>query len=204
LLDELEADAKDGASEHDFGKNVIPKMLKNKRNVCAYNFVDQNDQPKYWRDIGTRDAYYQANMDLVKPNPEFDLYDRQWPVRTFHEQYPPIKIINSVEGEKETRGSVVDSIVSGGCVINGADISQSVLSSNVKIEPQAVVQSSVLMEGVIVGKNAKIKNAIIDKEVVVRPNAKIGYNLEGDRKKFDVTTSGIVIVSKRRQIEAES
>ena len=203
LFEELDVDAKDGSSEHDFGKNVIPKMLKSKRNVCAYNFVDQDGQPKYWRDIGTRDAYYQANMDLVKPHSEFDLYDRQWPVRTFHEQYPPIKIINSQENERGTKGSIVDSIVSGGCVINGADISQSILSSNVKIEPNAVIHASVLMEGVTVGKNAKIKNAIIDKEVEVKSNAKIGYDAEQDRKKFDVTTSGIVIVSKRRKIEPE-
>jgi glucose-1-phosphate adenylyltransferase len=203
LLEELEKDAKDSSSEHDFGKNVIPKMLKTKRNVYAYSFAHENGEPKYWRDIGTRDAYYQANMDLVKPNSEFDLYDRQWPVRTFHEQYPPIKIINTRENAKDTKGSIVDSIVAGGCVIDGADVSQSVLSSNVKIESNAVVHASVLMEGVTVGKNAKIKNAIIDKEVEVKPNAKIGYDIEADRKKFDVTTSGIVIVSKRRKIEPE-
>ena len=201
LLDELATDAKDKASEHDFGKNVIPQMLKDKRNIFVYNFVDQNDQPKYWRDIGTRDAYYQANMDLVKPNPEFNLYDREWPLRTFHEQYPPIKIINTQENEKNTKGFVVDSIVSGGCVINAAEVSQSVLSSNVKIEPKAAVHASVLMESVIIGENAKIKNAIIDKEVTIPPNSKIGYDLEKDKKRFDVTTSGIVIVQKRQHVD---
>lgn len=201
LLEELNADAENTASDHDFGKNVIPRMVKNKRNVIAYNFADQNNNPKYWRDIGTRDAYYLANMDLTQPNSEFNLYDRQWPVRTFHEQYPPIKISNSREGEKGIEGYIVDSIVAGGCVINGAKISQSVLSSNVKIEPHASVHASVIMEGVSIGEHAQIKNAILDKEVVVLPHAKIGYDLELDRKRFDVTTSGIVIVSKRRQIE---
>ncbi len=197
LLEELETDARSASSGHDFGKNVIPQMLKAKRNVCVYNFVDEAGKPLYWRDIGTRDAYYEANMDLVKPNPEFDFYDRLWPVRTFHEQYPPIKVAHSPS--KKT-GEVIDSVISGGCLIQGAHIERSVLSSNIKIYEGADIRDSVIMEGVVVGENAKIKNAIIDKEVNIPPNSKIGYDAELDKKRFDMTTSGVVIVAKKTAI----
>ncbi len=200
LMEELEADAKNAFSEHDFGKNVIPQMLKNKRRVFVYNFVDDNGQAKYWRDIGTRDAYYQANMDLVKPSSEFNLYDKQWPVRTYHEQYPPIKTLSVVSEKGTETGVIVDSIVSGGCVIRGGKVIRSVLSSAVRVEPQAVVTDSILMEGVTVGEGAQIQNAIIDKQVVIPPNAKVGFDLELDRKRFAVTTSGIVMVAKRATI----
>ncbi len=197
LFDELSVDAKSMTSEHDFGKNIIPQMIKNKRKVCYYNFIDENGKPKYWRDIGTRDAYYQANMDLVRPNPEFDLYDKSWPVRTFHEQYPPIKIASiESEGHKNT-GFVVDSLVAGGCVIMGGEIHRSILSSNVKIGDHATITDSILMESVVVGEHSQIKNAIIDKEVVIPPHSQIGYDLGLERKRFDVTTSGIVIVAKK-------
>lgn len=200
LYEELEQDAKTSSSDHDFGKNIIGQMLKNKRKVYVHNFVDENNKPKYWRDIGTRDAYYQANMDLVNPNPEFDLYDKQWPVRTYHEQYPPIRTMSVESPSGINTGSIVDSLISGGCVIRGAEIKRSVLSSNVRIENRASIQDSILMEGVIVGESAQIKNAIIDKEVVIPPKSKIGYNLELDKKRFAVTTSGIVIVAKKASL----
>ncbi len=200
LCEELAQDAQASFSEHDFGKNVISQMLKNKRKIYVYNFVDENNRPKYWRDIGTRDAYYQANMDLVKSNPEFNLFDKQWPVRTYHEQYPPIRTM-SIETQKGMNpGAIVDSLISGGCVIKGSEIRRSILSSNVRIENQASVQDSVIMESVVVGEFAQIKNAIIDKEVVVPPKTKIGYDLELDRKRFAVTTSGIVIVAKKASL----
>ncbi len=196
LLKELEIDAKVKDSDHDFGKNVIPQMLKNKRKIYVYNFVDEKGKPKYWRDIGTRDAYYQANMDLLKAKPSFNLYDRNWPVRTFHEQFPPVKTTSS----PASGSSVLNSMLSGGCVINGAKIENSILSSNVKIESGAHIRNSVLMESVTVGRNAKIKNAIIDKEVVIPANAKIGFNKALDRERFTLTTSGIVITLKRQQL----
>lgn len=199
LFEELEIDAKSN-SDHDFGRNIIPQMIKNKRKVCYYNFVDENSRPKYWRDIGTRDAYYQANMDLVRPNPEFDLFDKSWPVRTFHAQFPPIKIMSAQEGNKVNPGSVVDSLVAGGCVISGGEVKRSVLSSNVRIEDHVVINDAILMESVVVGEHSKIKNAIIDKEVTIPPYSEIGYNLELDKKRFDVTTSGIVIVAKKASL----
>jgi glucose-1-phosphate adenylyltransferase len=196
LLNELEIDAKSALSGHDFGKNVIPQMLRNNRRVFVYNFTDERGQPKYWRDIGTRDAYYQANMDLLGPHPKFDLFDKSWPVRTFHEQYPPIKIISSKNGP----GSVVDSMIAGGCVIEGANIEHSVLSSNVKIFDGSTVRNSVIMEGVTIGEGVHIQNAIIDKQVNIPANSKIGFDLEADKKRFVITRSGIVIVPKRTEI----
>ncbi len=200
LINELESDAQ-AVSDHDFGKNVIPQMLKNNRKIYVHNFVDENNQPKYWRDIGTRDAYYQANMDLVRPHPEFNLYDRQWPVRTYHEQYPPIKMMSMQQGDVINSGAIVDSLVSGGCVIKAAEVIRSVLSSNVYIEHKATIADSVVMEGVIVGPHAKIKNAIIDKQVIIPAHSQIGYDLELDRKRFAVTTSGIVIVAKKAAVK---
>lgn len=197
LLDELNQDAKRGDSQHDFGKNIIPQMIKEKKKVHAYNFADENGKPRYWRDIGTRDSYYKANLDLLKHRPEFDLFKKKWPVRTYHEQYPPIKIL-SKSGEKGAKASlIIDSFISGGCVIKGAEITKSVLSPNICVENGAKINDSILMSGVIVGKDAKIKNAIIDKEVVIPSKAEIGYNLELDRQRFAVTASGIVIVAKK-------
>ncbi|MGE0268348.1 MAG: glucose-1-phosphate adenylyltransferase [Candidatus Omnitrophota bacterium] len=196
LSKELDIDSRKKDSHHDFGKNVIPQMLLNKKKIYVYNFVDEKGQPKYWRDIGTRDAYYEANMDLVKPKPSFNLYDRAWPVRTFHEQYPPIKVAST----KSNSSSVVNSLISGGCLIQGAQIENSILSSNVTIDAGAVVQNSVIMEGVTIGKNARVKNAILDKEVGIHPRMMVGYDKELDMKRFTLTTSGIVIALKRQQI----
>ncbi len=202
LLKELEIDAANPQSDHDFGKNVIPQMLKNKRKIYVHNFFDEKTgQTLYWRDIGTRDAYFQANMDLIKAGPDFDLYDKFWPVRTYHAQYPPIKVKSDIRGGKTITGSIVDSIVSGGCVITGASIKRSVLSSSVKVHSGANIEDSVIMEGVIVGENSKIRKAIIDKEVVIPPNSTIGYNLDSDKKRFDMTTSGVVIVAKKASLE---
>ncbi|VAX35313.1 Glucose-1-phosphate adenylyltransferase [hydrothermal vent metagenome] len=195
LRNELELDAK-SISDHDFGKNIIPRMVRNEKKVYVYNFVDEHGKSRYWRDIGTRDAYYQANMDLLKENPDLDLSDRTWPVRTYHEQYPPVKMFTTSSGP----GSVVDSMISGGCVIEGGAVENSVLSPNVKINNGVEVKNSVLMEGVIVGANSKIQNAIIDKEVVIPPETHIGYNSDSDKKIFVLTSSGIVIVPKRTSI----
>ncbi|MCK5179801.1 MAG: glucose-1-phosphate adenylyltransferase, partial [Candidatus Omnitrophica bacterium] len=196
LLKELELDAKSSSSENDFGKNVIPQMLKNKKKVYVHNFVDGKGKPKYWRDIGTRDAYYQANMDLLDSEPEFNLFDRSWPMRTYHEQYPPIKMVSTSSGT----GSLINSMVAGGCVIRGGLVEHSILSSNVKIHDRAEVKNSVLMEGVVVGEGAKIQNAIIDKEVIIPMGSNIGYDLELDKQRFVLTASGVAIVAKKSSI----
>ena len=195
LINELQLDAKQD-SEHDFGKNVIPQMLRNGKKVYVYKFVDEHNKPKYWRDIGTRDAYYQANMDLLTRQSQFNLHDRSWPVRTYHEQYPPIRMISTQSGS----GAIIDSMVSGGCVIEGGYVEKSVLSSNVKIGDNARVRNSVIMESVIIGEGAQVQNAIIDKEVVIPPHSKIGYDPKLDARRFVLTTSGIVIVPKKTSV----
>jgi glucose-1-phosphate adenylyltransferase len=197
LLKELEIDAQSPASSHDFGKNIIPQMIQKKMKVFAYQFDQEDNVSTYWRDIGTRDAYYQANMDLVGPNPKFNLYDKSWPVRTYHHQYPPIKINAVREGKEECAGSIVDSIISSGCIIEGGSVTRSVLSSNVVVKNRASVVNSVLMQDVVIGEGAQVQNAIIDKDNVIPPNARIGFDIEADRQKFEITKSGIVIVAKR-------
>jgi len=195
LFDDLEIDARH-PSDHDFGKNIIPQMLMRNKNVFVHNFVDKNNNPKYWRDIGTRDAYFEANMDLLSKTPDFHLYDRLWPVRTYHAQFPPIK----VKDAGESSGSVVDSMLSGGCVIEGGRVDHSVLSSNVKMFGGSEVKNSIIMESVVVNENVKVQNAIIDKEVTIPANTTIGYDLERDRERFTLTTSGIVIVAKKANL----
>jgi len=200
LLQELREDAQ-LPSQHDFGKNIIPQMLKNKKKVFVYNFTDKHGSPVYWRDIGTRDAYYEAHMDLVSSNPPIDLYDRQWPVRTFHEPFPPVRMKSVQEsGGRIIEPVIKDSLVADGCIINGAKVTRSVLSSHINLDSHSEVVNSVLMEGVTVGENAKIQNAIIDKEVHIPANASIGFDLDRDRQRFDVTTSGIVIVAKKTAV----
>ena len=197
LLNELEADAKHADSGHDFGKNIIPQMIAKKMKVFAYQFDDEANVSAYWRDIGTRDAYYQANMDLVGPNPKFNLYDKSWPLRTYHHQYPPIKVISAAVGQKDHVGSIEDSVIASGCVIEGARIVRSVISSNVNIKSGAEITNSVIMQGVVIGEGAQIKNAIVDKDNIIPAGTKIGFDLEKERKIFAVTASGIVIVAKR-------
>jgi len=197
LLKELDIDSKINESHHDFGKDIIPQMLKRKKSIFAYDFIDKNGKSSYWRDIGTRDAYYEANMDLVSDHPEFDLFDRTWPVRTYHAQYPPVR----VESVKGKRGEIINSMVSGGCSIKGATVERSICSPSVKILEGAEIKNSIIMENVTIGKNSKIKNAIIDKQVNVPPNTIIGYDQKKDLKRFVLTSSGIVIVPKKFAIE---
>jgi len=196
LVTELAVDAEDRDSDRDFGKNVVPNMLKRGKKVFVYNFMDENGRSKYWRDIGTRDAYYQANMDLVRPKTPMDIFDRSWPVRTHHPHFPPVKALSTSSGPC----SIVDSLIGGGCLIEGARVEKAILSPNVKVLDQAEVKESIIMEGVVIGARAKIRRAIIDKEVVVPPGATIGYDQELDQKRFVLTTSGIVIVPKRTKI----
>lgn len=200
--EELKEDAKSQKSKHDFGKDIIPQMLKKGLKVTAFNFIDENkDVAKYWRDIGTIDAYYEANMDLIQANPVFNLYDKQWPVRTFQEQFPPAKTIHSGEEVANRIGLLLDSIISVGCVVSGGKVQRSILSPNVRINSFSEVYDSILMEGVSVGRHAKIKRAIIDKEVNIPQKTVIGYDIREDKKRFHVTDSGIVVVAKGTEIK---
>lgn len=180
-------------TEHDFGKNIIPEMIKDIR-VFAFSFQDENKKKKpYWRDIGTIDAYWEANMDLVNVDPQLNLYDESWPIHTCQGQYPPAKTVFS---QAERTGLVLDSIICGACIISGGKIQHSILSPRVRVNSYSEVIDSVLLEGVNVGRNARIRRAIVDKDVDIPSGIEIGYNLDEDRKRCTVTESGIVVVPK--------
>ncbi len=201
LMQELLQDAKNHKSSHDFGKDIIPQMLKRGMKIMAFDFRDKNKNEEYWRDIGTIDAYYEANMELIEVNPTFNLYDQEWPLRTFQEQYPPVKTVHAGDKEEGRVGLVLDSIVSEGCVVSGGRVQRSILSPNVRINSYSEVYDSILMESVNVGRYAKIKRAIIDKDVSIPQGMVIGYDLKEDKKKFFVSESGIVVVAKGTEIK---
>jgi glucose-1-phosphate adenylyltransferase len=189
-------DAKDRNSQHDFGRNVIPAMISQDR-LYAYSFRDENKKvAKYWRDIGTIDAYYEASMDLVAIDPLFNLYDRDWPIRTYQPPVPPAKTVFFEEHEGGRIGVAYNSILSSGCIISGGMAFRSILSPNVRIHSYAEVRDSILMEGVDVGRKARLNRVIVDKRVRIPQGYQIGYNLKEDAKKFTVTPSGIVVISK--------
>jgi len=198
LTTELERDAGKN-SEHDFGKNIIPSMIS-QYNTYAYNFVDAEGDPAYWRDIGTIDAYYEANMDLIAITPEFNLYDTDWHVRTYQEQFPPAKTVFTGVEEAGRVGQAINSLMSNGCIVSGGKVQKSILSPNVRINSYSEVEDSILMEGVEVGRHAKIRRAIIDKDVKIPQGAEIGYNMERDKKNFYVSENGVVVVAKKTDI----
>lgn len=197
LIEELEKDAEIEDSNHDFGKDIIPMMIRAKKKVLSYDFMEFGKPNTYWRDIGTRDAYYQANMELVGNKPPFNLYDRKWPLRTHHSQYPPVRVQTAVDGDSVSEGVIVDSVVSPGCTVEGGYIEKSVLSPNVTVKRNATVRNSIIMDGCVINENVQIQNAIVDKQNIISAGDRIGFDLEQDRKRFVVTSSGIVIVSKR-------
>jgi glucose-1-phosphate adenylyltransferase len=184
------------AGEVDFGRNILPKLIHHRR-VMAYNFVDENKKLSvYWRDVGTIDAFYEANMDLVGVDPIFNLYDRDWPLRTYQSPEPPVKFVFADDFPGGRCGKALDSIVSPGCIISGGRVNRCVLSPKVYIHSWAQVDDSVLMDEVEVGRHCKIRRAIIDKGVSIPPRSIIGYDLEADRARFTVTDSGIVVIPK--------
>jgi glucose-1-phosphate adenylyltransferase len=188
----LEADAA-LQTNHDFGKDILPAMIKDAP-VFAYRFHDENKKAaKYWRDIGTLDAYYEANMDLCHVNPEFNLYDPEWVMRTHQPQAPPAKFVFA--DERQRCGTATDSIISSGCIISGSRISGCVLCPNVRVHSFCTIEDTILMPGVRVGRHAKIRRAIIDRDVFIPRGAVIGYNEEEDRKRHTVTEKGIVVVT---------
>jgi glucose-1-phosphate adenylyltransferase len=196
LVPALEADAGQ-PSTHDFGKDIIPGLIS-RVPVYAYRFYDENKKSgKYWRDIGTLDAYYEANMDLCQVNPEFNLYDPEWPLRTYQVQVPPAKFVFADEGKR--CGQALDSVISAGCIISGSRISGSVLCPNVRVHSFCEVERSILMPGVRVGRHARIRHAIIDRDVFVPRGARIGYNEEEDRRRHTVSQTGIVVVTTEDQ-----
>ncbi len=200
LLDALNRDEEIKESSHDFGKNVIPMLLKEGKKIYIYNFNDNSfpgmtdTERGYWRDVGSIDAYWQANMDLLAYDPELDLYSKEWPLRTFNYNYPPAKFIWA-EGERV--GMATNSMVSEGCIVSGGGLSRCVLSPKVKVNSYSQISESILMENVEIGRHSKIKRAIIDKNVIVPPNTRIGFNRDEDIKRgFHVSPNGVTVVPK--------
>lgn len=184
------------STQHDFGRDILPNMAKESR-VMAYEFRDENrKESRYWRDIGTLDSYWEANLDLVAVDPLFNLYDQHWPIRTFHGQDPPAKFVFAEDGPNRRVGSALDSIVCNGVIISGSRVERSVLSPNVRVEEYAAVSDSVVMENVIIGQNSRIRRAIIDKDTVIPPKTEIGFEPDSDRKRFVLSDNGVVVVNK--------
>ena len=200
LLNALNKDYNIPASSHDFGKNVIPMLLAEGKNIYVYNFANNSfpgmtdSERGYWRDVGSIDAYWQANMDLLDYTPELNLYSKEWPLRTFNYNYPPAKFIWE-EGDRV--GMATDSMVSEGCIISGGGLSHCVLSPKVKINSYSSVTDSILMENVEVGRYCQIRKAIIDKNVTIPPHTKIGFDKNEDIKRgFHVSQGGVTVVPK--------
>jgi glucose-1-phosphate adenylyltransferase len=194
LLRALHEDAQNPDSAHDFGKDLIPYNLGRTR-VIAYDFQDLNKkQVRYWRDVGTLDAYYEANMDLVDVVPEFNLYDRRWPIRTKVTQEPPAKFVFAQEGRR--MGVAVDSVVSAGCIVSGGRVMHSVLSPGVRVNSYCEVEYSILMPEAEIGRYSRIRRAIVNTGVKVPESSIIGYDAEADRAKgYHITETGIVVVA---------
>jgi glucose-1-phosphate adenylyltransferase len=194
LLRALHQDAEDPLSNHDFGKDVIPRNL-DKARVVAYDFRDINaKQSRYWRDVGTLDAYYEANMDLVAVVPEFNLYDQRWPIRTKATQQPPAKFVFAQEGRR--MGLAVDSVVSAGCIISGGRVLHSVLSPGVRVNSYCEIEYSILLPGVEIGRNSRVRRAIVNTGAKIPESSLIGFDQAADRAKgYHVTECGITVVA---------
>ena len=202
LIESLMADAEKPNSGHDFGRDIVPQMLEKGRRIYAYNFIDENQKDaKYWRDIGTIEAYYEANMDLVSVSPVFNLYDQHWPIRTYQRQYPPAKFVFAQEGRR--MGIALDSIVSNGSIISGGRVINSVISPDVRVNSYTEVESSIIFSHVNIGRYSRIRRAIIDRHIHFPEHTEIGYDLEEDRKKYHVTESGIVVVVPEQRMFEE-
>jgi len=204
LIEAVSVDAKDDDSGHDLGGNIIP-MLVERGEAEVYDFAD-NDVPGatdrdrgYWRDVGTLDAYYDAHMDLISVHPVFNLYNRRWPILTWHEPLPPAKFVFDTD---DRRGQALDSMVCAGVVVSGGTVRGSILSPGVRIHAGALVEGSVLMHDVDVGPGAVVRNAIVDKNVQIPEGARIGVDAEADAARFKRTEGGVVVIGKGQKVEA--
>ncbi len=193
LAEELLADSRDPNSSHDFGKDILPHCLARRR-VVAWDFVDMNRKKGlYWRDVGTIDAYYEANMDLVAVDPEFNLYDQHWPIRTRPYNAPPAKFVFAQEGSR--MGLAVDSIVSPGCIISGGRVSHSVLSPFARVNSYCEIEESILLPHTMVGRYSRVRRSILGEKVVLPENSRVGFDAEEDRSLGRIVTdSGITVV----------
>ena len=196
LYEQLKRDADEPKSSHDFGKDIIPYLV-NRYRVFAHRFsdscvsVDGNMVP-YWRDVGTIDSYWEANMELCRVTPDLNMYDREWPIWTYQEQLPPAKFVFD---DEERRGMAIDSLVSGGCIISGASIRRSLLFSDVRVSSYAEIVDSVILPDVHIGENARLRKVVIDKRARVPAGLEVGFDIEKDKKRFHVTDNGVTLIT---------
>jgi glucose-1-phosphate adenylyltransferase len=195
LYDQLIRDAEDRTSSHDFGKDIIPRLIRSGMPIHAHSFrnscVNMSDGIPYWRDVGTLDAFWEANMDLTRVVPSLNLYDLQWPIWTYQEQLPPAKFVFDDEGR---RGMAVDSMVSGGCIISGSEVRRSVLFSNVHVQNFCSIEDCVILPNVEIGNNVVLKRAVVDKRCQLPDGFEAGVDPVIDRKRFHVTDRGVTVI----------
>ncbi|NQT37321.1 MAG: glucose-1-phosphate adenylyltransferase [Planctomycetes bacterium] len=202
LFEQLCRDATREDSQHDFGRNVIPALIDSCR-VYAFPFLDENRKKEaYWRDVGTLDAYYESNMDLVSVDPQLNMYDSRWPIRTYQPNYPPPKFVFGEQGKEVRRGEALDSIVCTGSIVSGGHVERSILGFNTRINSYAWVEGSILFEGVDIGRRARVRRTIIDKGVRIPPKMEVGFDHDLDRQRgFVVTERGVTVIAKAAGIE---
>ena len=198
LVGALMVDAENPDSTHDFGRDVIPAMIKGYR-VFGYRFVEAHPDEPYWRDVGTLDDYYRANMDLVEPEPPFNLYDRRWPIRTRPRPDPPAKTVHA-DFEHDRVGLALDSLLADGVIISGGRVERSILGPRVRVNSHAEVSESVLFSDVEIGRHARIRRTIIDKRVKIPDHTVIGHDPEQDRRRFTLSAEGIVVITKGTEL----
>ena len=197
LFEQLCLDATRNDSRHDFGHNIIPAVIGSHK-VIAFPFLDENrKQDAYWRDVGTLDAYYEANLDLINVDPQLNMYDQRWPIRTYQPNLPPPKFVFAEEHKEGRRGQALDSIICQGTVISGGRVQRSIVGANSRVNSFASVEDSILFEGVDIGRHAKVRRAIIDKGVHIPAGTAIGYDHDQDRQRgFTVSEGGVVVIAK--------
>ncbi|MFB6265210.1 MAG: glucose-1-phosphate adenylyltransferase [Bradymonadaceae bacterium] len=206
LADEVQRDSRDEDSSHDFGRDIVTRMVRRSEfDVYLYDFSTNEvpGQPEseqgYWRDVGTLDSYWAASMDLVSIHPHFDLYNEDWPIRTYHQHRPPAKFVHD-DPVDERVGKAINSLVGEGCVVSGGTIHDSILSRDVRVNSYVEIEESVIFDGCDIGRRSKIRRAIIDKNIDIPPDTEIGYDLDKDRERFTVSDNGVVVVPKGEEI----
>lgn len=204
LIEAVSVDARDETSRHDLGGNIIPWMVE-RGDAAVYDFVDnvvpgqEERERAYWRDVGTIDAFYEANMDLISVDPIFNLYNDSWPILTSREPFPPAKFIFA---EADRTGAAYDSMICAGVIVSGGTVRRSILSPGVRVDDRAIVEESVIMHGAHIGAGAVVRRAIIDKNVVIAPGAQVGVDLDADRERFSVSPGGVVVIGKGVRVDA--
>jgi glucose-1-phosphate adenylyltransferase len=196
LYDQLISDADEEHSEHDFGGDIIPRLVAAHGGVWAHRLRDSctqlNDGEPYWRDVGTIDAFWDANMELTRVTPALDLYDQGWPIWTYQEQLPPAKFVFDSD---DRRGAAIDSLVSGGCIVSGSTVRNSLLFSSVHVQDYCDIDGAVILPNAEIGRGVQLKRVVVEKGTQIPPGLRVGFDPEEDRQRFHVTSKGVTLVT---------